>query len=281
MAATSKILTMHKIITEFTRSRINFLKKTIDELTRRIEAAPEGKLRIAEKGTRTEYYQRLSPSERTGRYIRKSDSDTITALAQKEYDKHALKRAKKELDLCLRIIDFYPNGTIESTASDISDKITELVAPYYLPDNEFFEWWLDRPARFLKLKEDSKRFGSASSIRTRSKSEHILATDLKDFGLPFLYERGLFLPLTEKWVYPDFTLLDPETREEIYWEHFGMMDDPKYANKAIEKLNEYEINGFHLGHQLIATFESSDHPLDIELVEGIISDIAHGKWTAR
>ncbi|WP_417081431.1 hypothetical protein, partial [Mobilibacterium timonense] len=60
-----------------------------------------------------------------------------------------------------------------------------------------------------------------------------------------------------------------------------MKDDPKYANKAVEKLNEYEINGFHLGHQLIATFESADHPLDIELVEGIISDIAHGKWTAR
>ena len=60
-------------------------------------------MRIAEKGTRTEYYQRLSPSERTGKYIRKSDSDTITALAQKEYDKRALERAKKELDLCLRI----------------------------------------------------------------------------------------------------------------------------------------------------------------------------------
>lgn len=278
MAATSKILTMHKIITEFTRSRINFLEKTIDELTRRIEAAPEGKLRIAEKGTRTEYYHRLSPSERTGRYIRKSDSDTITALAQKEYDKHALERAKKELDLCLRIINFYPDGTIESTASDISDKITELVAPYYLPDNEFFEWWLDLPARFLKLKEENKRFGSGSSIRTRSKSEHILTTELKKFKLPFLYEKGLFLPVTRKWIYPDFTILNPETREEILWEHFGMMDDPEYANNAIEKINRYEINGFHLGHQLIATFETRDHQLDIALIEGIISDIASGNW---
>ena len=93
-----------------------------------------------------------------------------------------------------------------------------------------------------------------------------------------MYERGLFLPVTEKWIYPDFTILNPETREEIYWEHFGMLDEPEYANKAILKLNEYELNGIHLGHQLIATFETSSQPLDISLVESITSDIISGKW---
>lgn len=52
-----------------------------------------------------------------------------------------------------------------------------------------------------------------------------------------------------------------------------MLDEPEYANRAILKLNEYELNGIHLGHQLIATFETSSHPLDISLVESIMSDI--------
>lgn len=57
-----------------------------------------------------------------------------------------------------------------------------------------------------------------------------------------------------------------------------MLDEPEYAYKAILKLNEYELNGIHLWHQLIATFETSSHPLDISLIESIMSDIISGKW---
>lgn len=271
---------MHNSILNSINDRITLLNSIIAKLTERIESAPDGKLRVVQRENSVEYYQRLSPSEKNGKYVSKTDSELIAALAQKEYDRRALACAERELKICNRMVKFYQDGTYETTTSSMPDRIAALVTPEHMSDEDFIKQWLSKPAKFLQMNEKDKHF-SCGNIFTRSKSEHILATDLKDFGLPFLYERGLFLPLTEKWVYPDFTLLDPETREEIYWEHFGMMDDPKYANRAIEKLNEYEINGFHLGHQLIATFESKDHPLDIELVEGILSDISSGKWPVR
>ena len=40
-----------------------------------------------------------------------------------------------------------------------------------------------------------------------------------------------------------------------------MMDNISYANKNVQKLNVYEQNGFTMGDNLIATFESSQNPL--------------------
>lgn len=269
---------MHNTIINYTRERIERLNFIIDKLSKRIESAPPGKLRISQRAKCTEYYHRLSPSEKSGKYISKNNSVLIAALAQKEYDIRALKRAEKELKLWMQIAKFYPNETFELTAAYMPDKIVELIATEPLSDEAFINWWLNQPAQFLMFNEENKRFTVHENLRTRSKSEYILATDFIEYNLPFLYERGLFLPVSKKWIYPDFTILNPETREEIYWEHFGMLDEPDYANKALLKIKEYELNDIYLGHQLIATFETSSHPLDISFVKSIMSDIADGKW---
>lgn len=269
---------MHNTIINYTMERIVRLNSIIDKLSKRIESAPPGKLRVVQRPNRTEYYHRRFPSEKTGKYINKNNSVLIAALAQKEYDTRALKRAEHELKLWKKIARLYPDETFELTAASIPEEITKLITPDFLSDKAFINKWLNQPVKFLAYNEENKRFIVGDNLRTRSKSEYILATDFIEYKIPFLYERGLFLPVTEKWIYPDFTILNPETREEIYWEHFGMLDEPEYANKAILKLNEYELNGIHLGHQLIATFETSSHPLDISLVESIMSDIISGKW---
>ena len=60
-----------------------------------------------------------------------------------------------------------------------------------------------------------------------------------------------------KTVYPDFTILRKRDGKEVYWEHDGRMDDPKYAEKAIRKINNYISNGLFPGDRLIVSFESS------------------------
>ena len=37
-------------------------------------------------------------------------------------------------------------------------------------------------------------------------------------------------------VYPDFTFLSRKTKQEIYWEHDGRMDDSVYAQNAVRKI---------------------------------------------
>ena len=43
-------------------------------------------------------------------------------------------------------------------------------------------------------------------------------------------------------IYPDFTVLNVRTRETIYLEHLGMMDDPQYYESAIKRIQLTEGN---------------------------------------
>jgi hypothetical protein len=92
--------------------------------------------------------------------------------------------------------------------------------------------------------------------RVRSKSEKILADTFCDLGIEYKYECPIKLN-GYGIVYPDFTILRKRDGEEVYWEHDGRMDDPKYAEKAIRKINNYISNGLFPGDRLIVSFESS------------------------
>lgn len=73
-------------------------------------------------------------------------------------------------------------------------------------------------------------------------------------------------------IFPDFTLLNLRTRKTFYHEHFGMMDDPVYCQSAIWKINSYMSNGIFPGKGLLLTFESSDCPLDMRILDGLIDN---------
>lgn len=69
---------------------------------------------------------------------------------------------------------------------------------------------------------------SSDDERYRSKSEFLIASALKDAGVPFRYECSLYLNGYGT-VYPDFTVLNKRTRRVFYHEHLGMMDDINYV----------------------------------------------------
>lgn len=50
-----------------------------------------------------------------------------------------------------------------------------------------------------------------------------------------------------------------------------MMDVPSYAQNAIQKISLYTSHGYIPGINLITTFETKEHPLDIRYVEALIS----------
>ena len=67
-------------------------------------------------------------------------------------------------------------------------------------------------------------------------------------------------------------MLNIRTRKTIYWEHFGLISDEKYASNALEKLHIYEANGWTLGDNLLYSVESENIPLNIKLLEQKIND---------
>ena len=68
-------------------------------------------------------------------------------------------------------------------------------------------------------------------------------------------------------VYPDFTFLSKKTGEEVYWEHNGKVDAPKYARKMVKKIQAYENNGIFAGEKLILTYETEQMVLNTGKIE--------------
>ena len=56
----------------------------------------------------------------------------------------------------------------------------------------------------------------------------------------------------------------------VYWEHLGLLDDPEYIARNLEKIDCYEENGIFLGDNLIITRETSEKPLNMKQVRRLI-----------
>jgi len=93
----------------------------------------------------------------------------------------------------------------------------------------------------------------------------MIATHLSLNKIPFRYESQLLLNNIP--FYPDFTIRHPQTGEFIYWEHFGMIDDPTYSQNAFSKLQFFISNEIIPSVNLIATYETRKHPLTSDMVE--------------
>lgn len=72
----------------------------------------------------------------------------------------------------------------------------------------------------------------------RSKSEVIIANALYYHHVEYVYEPEVKLEGRVK--RPDFKVVDDDTGEEWYWEHCGMMDDPKYKKRWEDKKAFYK-----------------------------------------
>ena len=86
--------------------------------------------------------------------------------------------------------------------------------------------------------------------------------------IPFRYE--CLLKLGDSAYYPDFTIKHPKTGKTYYWEHFGQMDKMDYLKGVFPKLQTYANYGIVQGINFIATFETKEYPLEVDIVEKII-----------
>ena len=116
----------------------------------------------------------------------------------------------------------------------------------------------------LYLKYHKTTEGEAAKLISNPGYAALLSTYL----YPISYE--CLLPIGNIKFFPDFTTKHPKTDRTYYWEHFGMMDEEDYSNHAFSKLKTYAQNGIIPGVNLIMTFETKDHPLEVGLVEKII-----------
>lgn len=129
--------------------------------------------------------------------------------------------------------------------------------------------WASAPYPCNTSYPDHLKYKSECGLMTRSKAEASIATKLEQHHLAFRYEP--LLKLGEHTFSPDFCVLHPVYRRPIYWEHFGRMDDPSYAADTMEKLQIYAAHGYHLGDNLIMSWETGLKPLQFHHIEKLIN----------
>ena len=252
---------------EFTR-RKQFLERLIAKLEARLDKAPEGSLIINRK-TRTSApgFYLVSQRGASRTYLDKSHSDTITRLAQKEYDQKALRAARKELVAINKILKYCDMPKVEDVLDSCQEEKTQLIVPAVESDEAFRVRWLSQKYVQKQKNEGDKLYQTERGDLVQSKSEGMQADYLFHHDYAYLYEKRVKLidhgRVTYR--YPDFTILDPVTRQEVIFEHFGMVDQDHYfRNSFIDKLRLYLENGYVIGENLLFTFETQEHPFTID-----------------
>lgn len=252
---------------EFIRRKL-FLERLIAKLEARLEKAPEGSLVVSRNSQASFYRFYHVVAGRPGRvYLNKSHRKDISRLAQKEYDRKALHIAKKELAAIDGVIAYCDIDKVEDAITLCHAGKQSYISPVVESDDNHHQRWLAQPYVQKKKKEDDLLFPTEKGDLVQSKSESMQADYMFHHDYDYLYEKRVELydrgRLTYR--YPDFTILDPVTREEVIFEHFGMVDQEEYfRNSFIDKLRLYLENGYVIGDNLLFTFETQDHPFTID-----------------
>ncbi len=247
------------------------LAKKIAKLQKDLELLPNQKLFITKNGKYNKWY---IANGRDPVYIKKNQRELAEKLAQREITEMNLKNACQELASMEQYIKEYEKRSSEQQKWFINNsEIQKLLetSKNFTPDDstdEYIRKWMQESYESNPHYPEKLIHKTMAGNRVRSKSEVIIANALHHHGIPYRYECAL--RCDDMVFYPDFTICHPQTRQIFYWEHFGMMDLPAYANRTYEKLKMYANCQIIPTINLLTTYETAAHPLDCELVEDLI-----------
>ena len=252
-------------------TRLKQLQKAIKLAEKDEKKFPEGHLRVSKNRRQTRYYKMTDSSDKVGGYLSKKELHKIKTLAQKDYNKHFLKAAKSELVMLEKLKLKYTNSA-EDIYNNLIPERKNLVTPYILPDDLIAKAWQSKTFRPNPYKPEKKTHDTKRGEKVTSKSEAFIADTLYEFGIPYHYECPVRI-INGELRYPEFTLLKVRTREVIYLEHFGKMGEEGYRRDTMEKMDLYRASGIYPGKNLIFTYETEDHPLDISGMRKMLHEI--------
>lgn len=255
------------------------LTKENAEIRKFISRLPEGEIRFHKNGGHTRW-RCYACDEETG-------TGTFTTLYKTKEDyvkkaaaltlKHSLLKTMKTNEECLQqinqILETYPDiEGISKRNPDMSGDVHMLLDWFLAPAREYCENWASEKYEKSREHPEALTKKSKNKIMMRSKSEVLIADMLLDRKIPFRYEQALHCGSAV--YYPDFTILNPLTLEDIIiWEHFGTMEKQSYLHNNMDKFEMYCRQGYIYGKNLIVTFETLEHPLTAETVEMKIEEM--------
>ena len=256
-------------------------RKTLEKYTTELKSCLAGNLVLTTNHGRPTYYHSFF---KDGKYVRvtlNNKSDVVKALARKEYLTVAVKVLEHNLDALEKARKNLISGDIGYLREKMQKSFKNL------PDDYFFSGdamqgiycvsgaeegirrhldWGRAPYEKSTYRPEGLKFPTSAGFKVRSKSEQHIVEQLVNYGIPFRYEQ--ILHLGDRKASPDFTFRDI-SREQFYWEHAGMMDDPYYRNRHERKMEMLESAGIVPWRNLIVTYDN-DGIINVPMIKSII-----------
>lgn len=256
---------MELISREMVIRKIVEIEQKIVKIEQQIDGLPKGELICAKNDERYKWYLKENGKRK---YIPKKKRALAEALAEKKYYMYWLEELKNEVDIYKYYLKKYPDNKRTTDYLLVHKGWGELLKNRFKSTNLELQKWQNEEYISCTKHKENLVFSGTQGKKLRSKSEVIIDMLLYKYQIPFHYEERLVLNGIE--VYPDFTTRHPVTGKVIYWEHYGMMDDEIYRSKVHQKMKIYCENGIIPSINLITTYETNDHPLNIDYIESII-----------
>ena len=251
--------------------KLNDYEKMKVKVEKSLKKAPKGSLVLSSSHGMVQYYFKDEENKKKKTYIDKTQIEWIGALAQKEYDMALQKEIAKKEEQIKKVLKILPTTEVEELFENLHTGRKKFVTPHFVTDEKYVEQWMKVKYTGKQNYDEFLKYTTEKGEIVRTKSEKIIADKLFSMGIPYRYEYPIKLKGYGT-VYPDFTILKVSERREIYYEHFGLMDQPEYCEKALRKLQNYARNGIVLGENLIVTFESENVPLDVKVLEKMLEN---------
>lgn len=246
------------------------LADIIAKAKRILANSPEDTLQISSSHNKVQFCIVHKDGNRT--YLPKSNNQVLKTLGKKYYAQRVLKHAltmKARIDHFLK---FYRFQEVLDVFDNLPTELKDLIVPFAISDKQFAEKWAEEDYETKGINDGERFYTTENGEKVRSKSELTIANKLFIKDIKYRYEQAHYMKGFGT-IYPDFTILNAQTREEIIWEHFGLMDNPEYVRTCLKKLQTYADNGIFPGHGLIVTYESETVPLDTNTLDAIIQTL--------
>lgn len=273
---------MNNIVKEV-RNEIERLEGVLEKIEKFSRQAPEGSLKCQKRGKCNFFYhQTWNEKEQKWdrKYIKKKHFPLIRGLAQKRYFEELEPVLRKNLEILKDFFGRYKPAELEKVYDKLHEVRKMLVKPAFVSREEILRQWLTEEYEENNAHPEYKRFTTEQGEVVRSKSEALIANLLYSHRdeLLYKYERPLELKVHGRIrvLHPDFTILNVKTGRVVYWEHVGLLDKPEYANDFVWKMNAFANNGFKLGKDVVASYETEEEPLDMVLIRRMVEELCRG-----
>ncbi len=241
------------------------LRKIADKRLKALKNTEKGSLRVTTSHGYPQYYFKEEGSK-TERYISTAEKDKIKSLVQCEYDKKVHDEIVSLEKRLRRFLSSYDISKLDKTYDKLCKGRKSFVVPIKPTQSMKVKDWYEQNKGMQNTFEIKNPFLTIKGETVRSKSEKIIADYFYNMDIPYVYEPKYTL-VNGRTLYPDFALYNYRDNSTVYWEHMGLVDDTDYLSKNIKKIMLYEKNGLVLGQNLMISYESSDSPLDMNIIK--------------